>query len=278
MVPRRSGSDAVVSGQMKRRDDAARATDWGAIEAALFDLDGVLTPTAVIHERAWKTMFDDFLAARAEGGPWQPFSADDYLAYVDGKRRVDGVRSFLASRGVHLPEGSVDDEPGHTTVNSLGNAKNAAFQLVLRRDGIEPFPGSVRFLDALAPRGTEVAVVSSSRNAAEVLAAAGLAERFGVVVDGNFAAAHNLRGKPAPDTFLAAAELVGVTPPRAAVIEDAISGVAAGHAGGFGLVVGVDRGAGHAALAEHGADLVVDDLDELLDDVAADAPVAEGRR
>jgi HAD superfamily hydrolase (TIGR01509 family) len=171
------------------------------------------------------------------------------------------------SRGITLPEGSTDDAPGDDTVNGLGNAKNAAFQEVLRRDGIAPFPASVRFLDALDRRGTAVAVVSSSRNATEVLEAAGLADRFAVVVDGNFAAARKLPGKPAPDTFLAAAAELGVGPERTAVIEDAISGVAAGHAGGFALTVGVDRGAGRDALVEHGADVVVDELDELLAEV-----------
>jgi beta-phosphoglucomutase family hydrolase len=248
---------------MERRD-AAAAIDWDGLDATLFDLDGVLTPTAVIHERAWKSMFDTFLAARANGGAWEPFSADDYLAYVDGKRRVDGVRSFLASRGIALPEGTVDDEPRHDTVNALGNAKNEAFQRVLRSDGIEPYPGAVRFLDALDRLGIKVGVVSSSRNAAEVLDAAGIADRFGVVVDGNVAADHNLPGKPAPDSFLFAAAELGSTPERTAVVEDAISGVAAGHAGGFALTIGVDRGAGHDALAEHGADIVVDELDELL--------------
>ena len=250
--------------RMERRASEATTIDWDDLDAVLFDLDGVLTPTAEIHERAWKSMFDAFLEARSGDRSWEPFSGDDYLAYVDGKRRVDGVRSFLASRGIVLPEGTVDDEPGHGTVNSLGNAKNAAFQEVLRRDGIEPYPGSVRFLDALHGRGVGVGVVSSSRNAAEVLDAAGLADRFDVVVDGNVAAARHLPGKPAPDTFLAAADELGVSPQRTAVIEDAISGVAAGRAGGFALTVGVDRGAGHTALAEHGADVVVDDLDELL--------------
>jgi beta-phosphoglucomutase family hydrolase len=240
--------------------------DWAALEAVLFDLDGVLTPTAVIHERAWKSMFDTFLAARANGEPWEPFSNDDYLAYVDGKRRFDGVRSFLESRGISLPEGTVDEPPGHGTVAALGNAKNAAFQAILRGDGIDPYPGSVRFLDALAEHDVGVAVVSSSRNAKEVLDAAGLTDRFVVVVDGNVAAARNLPGKPAPDTFLAAAEQLGATASKTAVVEDAISGVAAGHAGGFDPVVGVDRGAGHDALAEHGADLVVDDLADLLTD------------
>ena len=249
---------------MEHPAGAATTIDWDALDAVLFDLDGVLTPTAEIHERAWKSMFDTFLEGRAKGGDWEPFSADDYLAYVDGKRRVDGVRSFLASRNVTLPDGSIDDAPGDVTVNGLGNAKNAAFQQVLRRDGIDPFPASVRFLDAVGRRGTKVGVVSSSRNATEVLEAAGLADRFAVVVDGNVAAARKLPGKPAPDTFLAAAAELGVGPARTAVIEDAISGVAAGHAGGFALTVGVDRGAGRDALLEHGADLVVDELDELL--------------
>jgi beta-phosphoglucomutase family hydrolase len=249
---------------MEQPPGAATTIDWDALDAVLFDLDGVLTPTAEIHERAWKSMFDTFLSSRAAGGDWEPFSADDYLAYVDGKRRVDGVRSFLASRDITLPEGSIDDPPGDATVNGLGNAKNAAFQQVLRRDGIDPFPASVRLLDALDRRGTKVGVVSSSRNATEVLEAAGLAHRFSVVVDGNVAAARKLPGKPAPDTFLAAANELGVGPERTAVIEDAISGVAAGHSGGFALTVGVDRGAGRDALLEHGADLVVDELDELF--------------
>jgi beta-phosphoglucomutase family hydrolase len=251
---------------IQRPDGAAPTIDWDAIDAVLFDLDGVLTPTADIHERAWKSMFDSFLAGRANGGKWEPFGGEDYLAHVDGKRRVDGVRSFLDSRGITLPEGTVDDPPGNATVNALGNAKNEAFQRVLRRDGIAPYPGAMRFLDALAGRGVAVGVVSSSRNATEVLAAAGLGDRFDVVVDGNIAAARNLPGKPAPDTFLLAAEQLGAPPHRAAVVEDAISGVAAGRAGGFALVVGVDRGAGHAALTEHGADVVVDELDELLAD------------
>jgi beta-phosphoglucomutase family hydrolase len=252
---------------MEHPPGATTTIDWDALDAVLFDLDGVLTPTAEIHERAWKSMFDTYLAEHAAGGEWEPFSADDYLAYVDGKRRVDGVRSFLDSRGITLPDGSIDDAPGANTVNGLGNAKNAAFQNVLRRDGIEPFPASVQFLDALDRRGTKVAVVSSSRNATEVLEAAGLADRFAVIVDGNVAAARELPGKPAPDTFVAAAAELGVGPERTAVIEDAISGVAAGHSGGFALTVGVDRGAGRDALIEHGADVVVDELDELLAEV-----------
>lgn len=246
-----------------------KAADWNALDAVLFDLDGVLTPTAVIHERAWREMFDAFLAFRAAGGAWQPFSESDYLEYVDGKPRFDGVRSFVRSRAIDLPEGTIDDPPGFDTIGALGNMKNERFQTVLRAVGIEPFPGSVRVLDALAARGAGVAVVSSSKNAPEVLDAAGLSSRFDVVIDGTVAAARGLRGKPDPDTFLEAARELGVPAARAAVAEDAISGVAAGRAGGFGLVIGVDRGAGHDALVAAGADVVVDDLAELLDSLAA---------
>jgi beta-phosphoglucomutase family hydrolase len=237
------------------------AIDWVALDAVLFDLDGVLTPTAEIHERAWKEMFDSFLATVPGEAP---FSASDYLLYVDGKPRFDGVRSFVQSRAVDLPEGTHDDPPGFESIGALGNMKNAMFQTILRRDGIEAYPGSVRLLDALTERGTGVAVVSSSRNAPEVLEASGLAPRFEVVVDGSVAARLGLSGKPAPDTFLEAAKELGVPAQQAVVAEDAISGVAAGRAGGFGLVVGVDRGAGHAALRDAGADIVVDDLAELL--------------
>jgi beta-phosphoglucomutase family hydrolase len=239
--------------------------DWAAIDAVLFDLDGVLTPTAAIHERAWKEMFDGFLRRRAAatGEPFVPFSADDYLSYVDGKPRFDGVRSFVRSRGIDLPEGSTDDEPGDGSIGALGNSKNAAFQHVLRSDGIEPYPGSLRFLDELERRQIGVAVVSSSRNAPEVLEASGLADRFTVVVDGSVAAAAGLHGKPAPDTFLAAADRLNAPAARSIVVEDALSGVAAGRAGGF-VVVGVDRGAGRDALASSGADVVVDDLADLL--------------
>ena len=240
--------------------------DVSSIDAVLFDLDGVLTPTAEIHRLAWRLTFDGFLSRRAdaEGSDPVPFSDADYLAYVDGKPRVDGVRSFLASRDIVLPEGTPDDPPGDTTVRALGNAKNDAFQRVLRADGIAPYPGSVALLDALEEAGTACAVVSSSRNAREVLAAAGLAPRFAVVVDGSVLAAEGLAGKPAPDMFVTAADRLGTTPARAAVVEDAISGVAAGAAGGFALVVGVDRGAGGPALRAAGAHTVVGDLAELL--------------
>lgn len=240
--------------------------DWTRLDAVLFDLDGVLTPTAVIHERAWTEMFNGFLARRAAvtGEPLVPFTAGDYLAYVDGKPRFDGVLSFVESRGILLPEGSLDDAPGDGTIGALGNSKNAAFQHVLRTDGIAAYPGSLRFLDEAVAAGKGVAVVSSSRNAPEVLAAARLADRFAVVIDGAAAAAQGLAGKPAPDTFVAAAGQLGVVVDRTVVIEDAISGVAAGRAGSFGSVVGVDRGAGQGALLAAGADIVVADLAELL--------------
>lgn len=242
------------------------AVDWDRIDAVLFDLDGVLTPTATIHERAWKETFDAFLRRRAAatGEPFAEFTVADYLATVDGKPRFDGVRGFLSSRDIHLPDGDPSDAPGDGTVCAVGNTKNDTFRTVLRRDGIAAYPGSVLLLDWLAERGCAVAVVSSSRNAPEVLDAAGLAQRFGVVVDGNVTAALGLAGKPAPDMFIEGARRVGVPIGRTMVVEDALVGVAAGRAGSFGIVVGVDRGAGHAALIADGAHLVVDDLAELI--------------
>jgi beta-phosphoglucomutase family hydrolase len=234
---------------------------WRTYEAVLFDLDGVLTPTADLHQRAWTRMFDEYLVPRGHA----PFTDADYLAYVDGKPRFDGVRSMLASRDIVLPEGDPTDPPGEGSVSALGNRKNDVFQTILREEGIQPYPGSVRFLDHLESLDTKVAVVSSSRNAREVLQASGLAPRFDVVADGVLAATEHLPGKPAPDLFLAAAERLGVVAASAVVVEDAMSGVAAGRAGSFGLVVGVDRGAGHDALLANGADVVVDDLAELLD-------------
>jgi beta-phosphoglucomutase family hydrolase len=237
---------------------AVRPADTYA--AVLFDLDGVLTPTADIHQRAWKTMFDEYLVPHGQ----HPFTDDDYLRYVDGRPRFDGVRTFLASRGITLPEGDPGEPPGDGSVSALGNRKNEVFLEILRRDGIEAYPGSLRFLDHLDRLGRKVAVVSSSRNAREVLEAAGLDHRFEVVTDGLVAAAGHIAGKPAPDMFLDAARRLGVPAADAVVVEDAVSGVQAGRAGDFGLVVGVDRGAGHDALREHGADVVVDDLTELL--------------
>lgn len=234
--------------------------DWTRYDAALFDLDGVLTPTADVHMRAWADMFNAFLEPRGEA----PYTDADYFAHVDGRPRYDGVRAFLASRGIELPEGDPGDSPDAETVSGLGNRKNDAFNAVLARDGVQPYPGSLALLDALAGTGVHLAVVSSSQNAPAVLEAAGIADRFEVVVDGAVAKADGLPGKPAPDTFLAAAQRVGVDKSRAVVFEDATSGVQAGRAGDFALVVGVDRGAGRDALTEAGADVVVSDLDEVL--------------
>ena len=232
----------------------------GRLRAVLFDLDGVLTPTAEVHMRAWSRMFTAFLDSRGA----VPYAEADYFAHIDGRPRLDGVRAMLASRAIALPEGTPDDDPARETVAGLGNRKNAAFTAELAEHGVTPYPGSVRLLDAAAAAGMEGAVVSRSRNAEPVLRAAGLRDRFGVVVDGAAAAAAGLAGKPAPDTYLHAARLLGRTPAECAVVEDAHSGVQAGRAGGFGLVVGVDRGAGALELLASGADLVVDDLAELI--------------
>ncbi|KGM10288.1 HAD family hydrolase [Cellulomonas bogoriensis] len=235
--------------------------NWDDFDAALFDLDGVLTPTADVHMDAWRSMFTRYFT---EHGVEPAYTDDDYFAHVDGKPRYDGVRSALASRGVELPEGAPTDEAWAPTVCGLGNAKNHVFSQILAEQGVQAYEGSVRLLDALQERGTAVAVVSSSRNAPVVLAAAGLAHRFEIVVDGEVARATGLAGKPAPDTYLRAAELLGTTAARSVVLEDAVSGVAAGRAGDFGLVVGVDRGAGAQSLRENGADVVVQDLAELI--------------
>lgn len=231
---------------------------WDDLDAALFDLDGVLTPTADVHMRAWRALFVDFLTTR--GLTDQPYVDTDYFDHIDGKPRYDGVRSLLASRGVQLADGDPSDGPDVQTVCGLGNRKNAFFAGVLADEGVQPYPGSVTLLDFLAERGTAVAVVSSSRNAPAVLEAAGLAERFTVVVDGELAAREGLAGKPSGATYVHAAERLGVPVARAAVFEDALSGVEAGRDGGFALVVGVDRGTGAARLRAAGADLVVEDL------------------
>ena len=231
--------------------------------ALLFDLDGVLTQTAKVHSTAWKEVFDTFLASRGDG---DTFSPNDYTAYVDGRLRQDGVRSFLASRGITLPEGRPDDPPDAATVHGLGNRKNVRLVELLEREGVERYEGSVRLLEAARDARYPTAVVSASRNCRQVLEAAGIADLFDVRVDGEVAAERGLRGKPEPDTFLAAASALGVEPSNAAVIEDAVSGVEAGRAGAFGWVVGVNRGKPtHAeVLRRHGADVVVDDLEELL--------------
>ncbi|MBA3289530.1 MAG: beta-phosphoglucomutase family hydrolase [Acidimicrobiia bacterium] len=250
---------------MSEPDLTPHDVSWPSYDAVLFDLDGVITPTADVHERAWRTMFDEFLA-RHVGDGYTPCSEQDYLAYIDGRPRFDGVRTFLQARDIDLPEGTAQDAPGYDTVGALGNRKNELFLTVLRRDGISAYPGAQRLLDHLATLGTATAVVSSSRNAVEVLRAAGLLERLPTVVDGVVARDRDLPGKPAPDMFLAACEMLGAAPSSAVVLEDALSGVAAGRAGAFALVVGVDRGAGTDALREAGADLVVGDLGELVPD------------
>ena len=237
------------------------------IQACLFDLDGVLTKTAAVHAAAWQEMFDGFLRQRAEsaGGEFRPFDPhDDYDQHVDGKPREDGVRDFLRSRGISLPEGTSGDPPGAQTVYGLGNRKNELLLKRIHDDGVEVFDGSVRFLQAVQQAGLRRAVVSSSANTVQVLKVTGLTRYFEVRVDGTTIAQRHLHGKPAPDTFLDAARQLGVEPAHAAVFEDALSGVAAGRAGHFGYVVGVDRVGQARALAEHGADRVVQDLAELL--------------
>jgi beta-phosphoglucomutase family hydrolase len=238
------------------------------IRGCLFDLDGVLTKTAKVHDAAWKEMFDSFLRdwSAAHGQPFVPFDpVADYDEYVDGKPRIDGTRSFLASRGITLPEGSEDDPPDAQTIYGLSNRKNQIFQRRLGEDGVEAYEGSVRYARAARDAGLHRAVVSSSANCREILAAAHIEDLFEVRIDGIVAETEHLRGKPAPDTYLAGARAFGLAPAQAAVYEDALAGVAAGRAGRFGYVVGVDRVGQAAALREHGADVVVTDLAELLE-------------
>lgn len=238
------------------------------VRACLFDLDGVLTDTASVHRKAWKAMFDGFLRKRAKdtGTDFVPFDdGKDYLTYVDGKKREDGVRSFLDSRDIHLPEGDPDDAPDKETINGLGNRKNEAFQHTLHDDGVKVFEGSRRYLAAVREAGLKVAVVSSSANTREVLHITELERYVQQRVDGVTLQEKHIPGKPAPDSYLEGARVLDVEPSAAAVFEDAVSGVAAGRAGHFGIVVGVDR-VGHAdALRANGADVVVQDLADLLD-------------
>jgi beta-phosphoglucomutase family hydrolase len=248
-------------------DTAQRLGLPSGIRACLFDLDGVLTQTARVHAQAWKEMFDAFLRERSEqrGEPFVPFDpVADYRAYVDGKPRYDGVRSFLASRGIELPEGDPGDPPSAETVCGLGNRKNELVLALLRRDGVEVYEGSVRYVRAVRDAGLHRAVVSASANTREVLKAAGIEDLFEVRIDGIVAAERHLRGKPAPDPFLAAAAELNVPAAESAVFEDALAGVEAGRAGDFGYVVGVDRVGQREALLEHGADIVLDDLVELM--------------
>jgi HAD superfamily hydrolase (TIGR01509 family) len=233
---------------------------WTGASAILFDLDGVLTPTATVHEQAWQELFEGYL----ETQPQVPgYRESDYFDHIDGKPRFDGVRDFLASRGIVLPEGPTDDDPAHTTVQGLGNRKNRIFNDIVS-SGVEPFEGSVRFVEAALAQGLKVAVVSSSRNAPAVLKAAGLSDRFPVVVDGVVAAAEGLPGKPSPATYDYAAQLLALPSEECVVVEDAVSGVQAGRAGSFYSVIGVDRGAGRQTLLDAGATMVVSDLEELL--------------
>lgn len=245
-----------------------RTDPMAAAGAFLFDLDGVITPTVLLHRRAWAETFDAVFARHGAA----PYAEDDYFVSLDGRPRFEGVATLLAARGIVLPEGdgaaadggAGDGTAWYDTIRGIGDRKNRVFTEVLARDGIAPYPGSLRLLDLLAERGSPLAIVSSSRNAEAVLGAAGLRNRFAAVVDGAVAGREGLAGKPAPDTFLRAAELLGVLPEDAAVFEDAASGVAAAASGGFGWIVGVDRGTGSGALLEAGAHTIVHDLEELM--------------
>ena len=233
------------------------------IRACLFDMDGVLTDTASTHARAWKATFDEFLARHGDQRPFE--LPGDYVAYVDGKTRYDGVRDFLASRGIELPEGTPDDPPDAETVAGVGNRKNELVQRLITDEGVTVYEGSVRFVEEARRAGLKTAVVSSSANTEQILESAGITHLFEARVDGVVIAREHLKGKPAPDSFLRGAELLGAQPPAAAVFEDAQAGVAAGRAGGFGLVVGVARNGDPQTLLDHGADLVVRDLEELIE-------------
>ncbi|WP_090711734.1 HAD family hydrolase [Mycetocola miduiensis] len=237
--------------------------------AVLFDLDGVLTPTAELHRYAWQSMFTEVFAEKAVP---EPYSDDDYFEHLDGKRRYDGVAGILDSRGIRLPWGTPDDPPTADTVSGIGNRKNDYFSRALEERGISPYPGSLALVEQLDAKRMPMGVVSSSKNARWVLDAAGLIDRFPVIVDGVLAAQKSLASKPAPDMFLFAARALGLDPAEIVVFEDAISGVASARAGGFGLVIGVDRGAGAQALLDAGADTVVEDLAVLTE------PLTEGER
>jgi beta-phosphoglucomutase family hydrolase len=237
------------------------------ITATLFDMDGVITNTATVHDAAWKQTFDEFLQARAQqtGEPFVPFDpVGDYDTYVDGKPRLDGTRSFLTSRGITVPAGTPDDAPGTPTLYGISNKKNDVLLAKLASDGVQVYDGSVRYLHAVRAAGLRTAIVSSSANTVQVLKAAGLSDQFDVRVDAQVAQARHLNGKPAPDTYLEAARELGVPASAAAVFEDALAGVASGRAGHFGFVVGVNRANQADALRAHGADKVVNDLGELL--------------
>jgi beta-phosphoglucomutase family hydrolase len=252
---------------MKRVSQFNSSITSSQFDAVLFDLDGVITATAKVHAACWKQVFDGFLKQRAEktNEPFQPFDIqNDYKLYVDGKMRYVGVQSFLESRGIQLPYGEPSDPPGYETVCALGNSKDVFFDQVLHSEGVEAYEGSVALIRHLSDQGFKLAVVSSSHHCKAVLKLTGIDHLFDVVVDGNLADQLHLAGKPAPDAFLLGAKQLEVEPKRSVVFEDAIAGVQAGHAGGFGLVVGVDRTRDPEALQKNGADIVVQDLSELL--------------
>lgn len=247
--------------------DRPMPLDLTRFHAALFDLDGVVTKTAAVHARAWQHLFNEYLKSYSArtGQPFRPFDIEyDYPRYVDGKPRYEGVKSFLDSRGIALPWGSPDDGPDKDTIYGLGNKKDGYFEAYLRETGVEVYPGTVRFLQLVRNHGIKTAVVSASAHAQQVVEAVGLTPLFDTRMDGHETRRLHLRGKPAPDTFLEAARRLDVEPGRAMVIEDAQAGVEAGRAGSFGLVIGVDRRHQADALRQHGADLVVSDLAELL--------------
>ena len=251
-----------------QQPETERAIIRERYDAVLLDLDGVITDTASVHAACWKQMFDEYLLKRAtpRGEAFRSFEiATDYRLYEDGKPRFDGVRDFLISRGIQLPERSMDDPPEAETVGGLGNRKNDLVNKIIEEKGVEPYEGSVKLIHQLRRQGFKIAVVTSSQNCTAVLKAAKLEDLFDVQVDGNMIHAQHLAGKPAPDTFLTAAKLLGIEPTRAVVIEDAISGVEAGSAGNFGLVIGVARKGNAEELRRHGAGLVVNDLSELVD-------------
>jgi len=250
-----------------RQQDSKSAIARGQYDAVLLDLDGVITDTASVHAACWKQMFDEYLQKRAaqRGEAFRPFDiATDYRLYVDGKPRYDGVRDFLTSRGIQLPEGRPDDPPEAETVDGLGNRKNELVNKIIEEKGVEPYEGSVELIRQLRDREFKIAVVTSSQNCTAVLKAAKVDHFFDVQVDGNVIHAEHLAGKPAPDSYLTAAKRLGVEPARAIVIEDALSGVEAGRNGNFGLVIGVARKGNAGELRSHGAHLVVNDLGELV--------------
>lgn len=268
--PREDAPGAKIAGAERAPGHAVLGPEMPEkIRACLFDLDGVLTQTASVHAAAWKEMFDAFLLERSREveEDFRPFeTATDYTSYVDGKLRLDGVRSFLASRSIELPEGAPDDAPSAQTIHGLGTRKNRLVLEIIQQRGVEVYQGSVRFVEVVRDAGLRRAIVSASKNCRTVLEAAGIENLFEARIDGLVAEERHLRGKPAPDTFLAAAEALGVDPAHCAIFEDAVAGVEAGRAGAFGWVVGVDRVGQADALRSHGADIVVSDLSELLEE------------